>query len=120
MTFLRDRRMLILLDNREHLVASIAPLAKMILRSAPNVHMLATSREALRAAGEWIYRLKSIETPPRDTPLTAAQALGFPSVQLFVERASASLDGFTLTDAMHRSSRRFASAWTDCSWRSNW
>ena len=99
MTFLRDRHILILLDNCEHVVDSVAPLAETMLRSAPNVHILATSREALRTAGEWIYRLKSIETPPPGDILTAQQALAFPAVQLFVERASASLDGFTLTNA---------------------
>ena len=65
-----------------------------ILRRAPQVGILATSREALRAEGEWVYRLRPIEMPPETDTLTAAEALRFPAVQLFVERASASLDGF--------------------------
>lgn len=97
--FLRDRRLLLLIDNCEHLVDSIAPLVEAILRQAPNVHILATSREALRAEGEWVYRLKPMGTPPCGDVLTAAEALQFDAVQLFVERASASLDGYRLTDA---------------------
>jgi predicted ATPase/DNA-binding winged helix-turn-helix (wHTH) protein len=96
--FLQDKRLLLLLDNCEHMVDAVAPLAEAILRCAPNVHILTTSREALRAEGEWVYRLRPIETPPETESLTAAEALQFPAVQLFVERASASLDGFHLTD----------------------
>jgi predicted ATPase/DNA-binding winged helix-turn-helix (wHTH) protein len=97
--FLRDKRLLLLLDNCEHVADAIAPLTETLLRQAPNVHILTTSREALRAEGEWVYRLKPIEVPPRIDTLTAAQALQFPAVQLFVERAAASLDGYQLTDA---------------------
>jgi predicted ATPase len=97
--FLQDKRLLLVLDNCEHMVDAVAPLAEAILRCAPNVHILATSREALRAEGEWVYRLKPIATPPASASLTAEEALRFPAVQLFVERAWASLDGFRLTDA---------------------
>jgi predicted ATPase/DNA-binding winged helix-turn-helix (wHTH) protein len=97
--FLRDKHLLLLIDNCEHLVDTIAPLVETILRQAPHVHILATSREALRAEGEWIYRLKPMETPPEGDRLTADDALRFDAVQLFVERASASLDGYRLTDA---------------------
>ena len=96
---LRDKHLLLLIDNCEHLVDLIAPLVEAILRQAPNVHILATSREALRAEGEWVYRLKPMGTPPLGDVLTAAEALQFDAVQLFVERASASLDGYRLTDA---------------------
>jgi predicted ATPase/DNA-binding winged helix-turn-helix (wHTH) protein len=97
--FLRDKRLLLLLDNCEHLVDAIAPLAEAILRSAPRVSILTTSREALRAEGEWVYRLRPIELPPDTQSLSAVEAMQFAAVQLFVERASASLDGFRLTDA---------------------
>ena len=97
--YLRDKHLLLLIDNCEHLVDTIAPLVETILRQAPNVHILATSREALRAEGEWVYRLKAMETPSASESLTAAEALKFDAVQLFVERASASLDGYRLTDA---------------------
>jgi len=97
--FLRDKQLLLLLENCEHVVDAVAPLVEAILRQAPQVNILATSREALRAEGEWLYRLKPMDTPPDTGPLTAAAAERFTAVQLFVERASASLDGFRLTDA---------------------
>jgi predicted ATPase/DNA-binding winged helix-turn-helix (wHTH) protein len=97
--FLRDKRLLLLLDNCEHIVDAVAPLAEAILRSAPHVSILTTSREALRAEGEWVYRLRPIGLPPATRSQTAAEIMPFAAVQLFVERASASLDGFRLTDA---------------------
>jgi predicted ATPase/DNA-binding winged helix-turn-helix (wHTH) protein len=97
--FLRDRRMLLVLDSCEHLVETIAPLAERIFREAPEVHILATSREPLQVEGEQTYRLHPLAFPPDDEPLTAAYALTFPAVQLFVERAAADGSGFELNDA---------------------
>jgi predicted ATPase/DNA-binding winged helix-turn-helix (wHTH) protein len=98
-SFLRNKQALLVLDNCEHLVDAVAPLTEVILRQAPKVHILATSREALRAEGEWVYRLKPMEVPPDGESLTAAAALRYSAVQLFVERAAASLDGYRLSDA---------------------
>jgi predicted ATPase len=97
--FLRDKRLLLVLDNCEHIVDAVAPLVEAILRQAPHVSILATSREALRAEGEWSSRLRPMDLPPESVSLTADDALQFAAVQLFAERASASLDGFQLTDA---------------------
>jgi predicted ATPase/DNA-binding winged helix-turn-helix (wHTH) protein len=96
---LRDKQTLLVLDSCEHVIDAAASLAEQIIRSAPRVQILATSRESLRAAGEHVYRLSPLESPPDSPGLTAAKALSFSSVQLFVERAAASLDGFELTDA---------------------
>jgi predicted ATPase/DNA-binding winged helix-turn-helix (wHTH) protein len=96
--FLRDRRMLLVLDSCEHLIEAIAPLAERIFREAPEVHILATSREPLQVEGEQIYRIHPLAFPADDEPLTAAQALAFPAVQLFVKRAAAK-GGFELNDA---------------------
>jgi predicted ATPase/DNA-binding winged helix-turn-helix (wHTH) protein len=96
--FLRDRRMLLVLDSCEHLIEMIAPLAERIFREAPEVHILATSREPLQVEGEQVHRLDPLAFPPDDGPMTAAQALTFPAVQLFVERAAAH-GGFQLNDA---------------------
>jgi len=63
------------------------------------VHILATSREPLRADGERVYRLSPLDRPAASSAITAAEALAFPAVQLFVERAAAILDGFELSDA---------------------
>jgi predicted ATPase/DNA-binding winged helix-turn-helix (wHTH) protein len=95
---LRERQMLLLLDNCEHLVEAVAALAEAVFTNAPGVHILATSREPLRAAGEFVCRLPPLELPVGSAALSAAGALGFPAVYLFVERAIASLDGFILTD----------------------
>jgi predicted ATPase/DNA-binding winged helix-turn-helix (wHTH) protein len=88
--FLKGRRILLILDTCEHLVEAVAPLAAAIIEAAPQVHILATSREALRADGERVYRLDVLACPP-DTPgLTAAAIQQFPATQLFMERAIAS------------------------------
>jgi predicted ATPase len=62
------------------------------------VHILATSRESLRVEGEHVHRLLPLGSPPDDTSLTAEQALDFPAVQLFVERAFAGGGRFELND----------------------
>ena len=61
-----------------------------ILNAAPQVHILATSREALRIEGEHVYRLDALAFPPDDPELTAAAIRQFPAIQLFLERAIAS------------------------------
>nr|WP_180206117.1 winged helix-turn-helix domain-containing protein [Pseudomonas sp. SbOxS1]NYU06333.1 helix-turn-helix transcriptional regulator [Pseudomonas sp. SbOxS1] len=98
-TFLRDRHMLLVIDNCEHLIDSVALLCESLLRGAPQVHILATSRESLRAEGEFVQRLESLDCPPPIAVLDRAQALGFSALQLFVERAMANHDSFELTDA---------------------
>lgn len=95
---LRDRRMLIVLDCCEHLVEAAAAIAEDIVRQAPNVHVLATSREPLRANGEAVYRLGSLAVPPEGALLPAAETIRYPAVQLFVERAASAQRGFRLTD----------------------
>src|SRR3979411_3197190 len=97
--FLRDRRMLLVLDSCEHLIETIAPLAERIFREAPEVHILAKSREPLQVEGERVHRLDDLAFTPNDEPLTAARALTFPAVQLFVERAAANDSDFELNDA---------------------
>ena len=96
--FLHDRQMLLVIDNCEHLIDAIALLSENLLRAAPEVHILATSRESLRAEGEFVQRLGSLDCPPPIAVLDRAQALTFSALQLFVERAMASHDSFELTD----------------------
>jgi predicted ATPase/DNA-binding winged helix-turn-helix (wHTH) protein len=97
-TFLQQRRMLLVLDGCEADVDAAANLAEQIFRETPHVHILATSREALRADGEQIHRLLPLECPAPGTGQTVREALEFAAVQLFVERAASSLDGFVLTE----------------------
>jgi predicted ATPase/DNA-binding winged helix-turn-helix (wHTH) protein len=95
---LRDKRMLLLLDNCEHVIDAAASFAAAVLTGAPGVKILATSREPLGVAGERGYRLGPLGSPPRSPRLTAAEAAAFPAVQLFVERVTAIVDDFALTD----------------------
>ena len=98
-SFFRDQRMLILLDNCEHVIAAAAQMVEQILKGSAAVAILTTSREPLLAEGESLYRLPPLQLPPEASRLTAAVALTFPAVQLFVERATNRLDSFELTDA---------------------
>ncbi|HEY2010621.1 MAG TPA: winged helix-turn-helix domain-containing protein [Rhizomicrobium sp.] len=98
-TFLQGRRMLLVLDGCEPDVDAAAELAEQIFRETPHVHLLVTSREALRADGEHVYRLQSLDYPEPGEGQTVQEALGFGAVQLFVERAASSLGGFVLTDS---------------------
>ena len=88
--YLRDKRILLILDTCEHLIEAVAELASRIFAAGPQVHILATSREALRVEGEHVYKLESLACPPDDPKLTAAVARTFPAAQLFIERATAS------------------------------
>jgi predicted ATPase len=99
LAFLADKHLLIVLDNCEHVVEASAALAERVLEGAPGVHILATSRQLLGSDGEWVHRLQSLDIPPPSATLTAAQALAYSAIQLFTERAVASLDSFELSDA---------------------
>ena len=96
--FLRERRLLVVLDNCEHLLDRLTPLVERLLGVAPGLHVLATSREPLRAEGEWLHRLGALALPPAGCALSAEQALRYPAIELFVERATASVDDFQLSD----------------------
>ena len=96
---LYEKHLLLVLDNCEQVIEAAAGLAE-ALAEAPGVHVLATSREPLRAAGEWVHRLPPLDMPPStNVAPTAAEALSFGAVELFVERASACLGGYELTES---------------------
>lgn len=97
---LSDRRLLLVLDNCEQVADTAAALAEAILREAPHVKIIATSREPLRADGEIVFRLDGLTCPPHDTDIGAEDALAFPAVRLFADRASAAYREFVLTDAL--------------------
>jgi predicted ATPase/DNA-binding winged helix-turn-helix (wHTH) protein len=90
LTFIGDRKILLVLDNCEHVIGVVAALAERVVSEAPQAHILATSREALRVEGEHVHLLYSLEFPPEDAGLTAVEALRYPAAQLFMERAAAS------------------------------
>jgi predicted ATPase/DNA-binding winged helix-turn-helix (wHTH) protein len=97
--YLRDTRYLLVLDNCEHVIGSVAVLAEYLLRETSGVDILATSREPLLSEGEYVFDLAPLPSPPVSPELDAAAALTFPAVQLFVERAVGGSDSFRLTDA---------------------
>jgi predicted ATPase/DNA-binding winged helix-turn-helix (wHTH) protein len=87
LTFLTERRILLVLDSCEHVIDAVAPLVDSLFQTAPFVHIIATSREPLQVSGEHLYWL-----PPLGFPLneaTSADLLVFPALQLFMERAAA-------------------------------
>jgi len=95
---LRGRRTLLVLDSCEHVIDALAPLAERIVREAPELHLLATSRESFRADGERVYRLFPLDCPPQRDGLTMADILAYPASQLFVERIAESLSEFELSE----------------------
>jgi non-specific serine/threonine protein kinase len=95
-TAVREKSMLLILDNFEQ-VLDAAPLIGRLLSAAPRLKALVTSRSPLRVAGEREYALPPLMTPPLDLPLEPEAVGAYPSVALFVERASAVKSDFMLT-----------------------
>jgi predicted ATPase/DNA-binding winged helix-turn-helix (wHTH) protein len=88
LAFMRQRRLLLVLDNCEPMIKAAAQLAERVAEAAPQAYILVTSREALQAAGEHVHILSSLEIPPENANLTATEALRYPATQLFMERAA--------------------------------
>ena len=95
--FLRRRRMLLILDNCEHLIEACAAFAEQVLRCSAGTRTLSTSREALGVAGEVAWRLPSLRTAPPNMVLSVDALLDYPASRLFVERAQAVAPTFRLT-----------------------
>ncbi|GAA2412089.1 hypothetical protein GCM10010404_82520 [Nonomuraea africana] len=90
---LRGRRLLLVLDNCEHVVDQAAKLAETLLRSVEGLRILATSREPLNVAGETLWSVPALDLPAGSELLTVAKA---DAVRLFMARAAASARGFAL------------------------
>jgi predicted ATPase/DNA-binding CsgD family transcriptional regulator len=97
--YLRDRTVLVVLDNCEHVVGAAAELADALLRNCPGVRILATSREPLGGAGETTWRVPSLAVPPGSgtDDLALEQLTAYEAVRLLVDRAVAALPGFAVT-----------------------
>ena len=80
----RDKHALLLLDNAEHLITTVAEIAEQLLRDLPALTILCTSREPLRVAAEHVYPLGSLPIPDRDDPELERS----PAVRLFIDRAA--------------------------------
>ncbi|MGC2408246.1 MAG: tetratricopeptide repeat protein [Candidatus Cybelea sp.] len=96
--FLRDREILLVLDNCEHLLDAVAAFVQTVLPQSEHVRFLATSREALRTAGETVYEIPTLEWPPPETILAGSAASQYSAVELFADRAGAYDAAFTLDD----------------------
>jgi predicted ATPase/DNA-binding winged helix-turn-helix (wHTH) protein len=96
--FLHDKRALLVLDNCEHVANAAASLAEHLFSGAPRVHLLTTSREALRVEGEHAHHLGPLGTPTEGIGMNVDTVQTFPAVQVFLERAAASGWSGELTD----------------------
>jgi len=98
-SYLRDKTLLLILDNCEHLIEACARLADALLRAAPQLTILASSREALGIAGETAYHVPSLDIPNPQSSIPLIELKRYAAARLFVERAAAAKAGFTLNDA---------------------
>lgn len=98
MAHFQDRPALLVFDNCEHLVDAVAALAEALWRAAPRLRILTTSREPLRAEGEFVHRLPALDCPPQEGSLSAEALVAFPAARLFVERMEAGGQPLALTD----------------------
>jgi predicted ATPase/DNA-binding SARP family transcriptional activator len=96
---LRHTRLLLILDNCEHVAVEAARVVDSVLTTCSQVTVLATSREILGARGEHVYHLPSLDVPSSDDKLNAETAMKFSAVTLFAERANAVDTRFAVTDA---------------------
>ena len=93
---LGTRRLLLVLDNCEHLLGAVSPLVETIIAACPNLAVLATSREPLRLPGERVWQVAPLAVPPARA--SAAEVTAAPAGTLFVTRARAAEPSFALTD----------------------
>ncbi len=95
--YLKRKRLLLIVDNCEHVIDEAARIVDAILRSCPQVRLLATSREPLRIAGEHVYRVPSLAVPPPGESPSAEDALRYDAIALFARRAADCDATFQLT-----------------------
>jgi predicted ATPase/DNA-binding winged helix-turn-helix (wHTH) protein len=94
---LRHRRLLLVLDNCEHVIDASAELAETLLRAVPGLTILVTSREALGIGGETGWRVPSLTVPAADHAASSDDLMDYEGVHLLVERARAADSGFAIT-----------------------
>jgi predicted ATPase/DNA-binding CsgD family transcriptional regulator/uncharacterized protein HemY len=93
----RERRLLLVLDNCEHLLGACAHVVGELLAGCPGVRLLATSREPLGLDGERVWRVPPLLVPEQSDGVDPHAAIAYPAVALFVERAREAQPGFVLT-----------------------
>ena len=96
---LRPRRLLLALDNCEHLIDACARVCQRLLASSPGLRLIATSREPLRVAAETVWQVHPLSVAPGGAALAPEDALRYEAIRLFAARAAASLPGFAIGPA---------------------
>jgi predicted ATPase len=97
--YLRRKRLVLILDDCEHLIESCAEVPERLLNSCPDLHILSTSREPLRVPGERRWRVQPLAVPALDGPSVFDAVSRSAAPRLFVERARAIDPEFELTEA---------------------
>ena len=98
MDYLRNKSLLLVLDNCEHLVSACAVLVNPLLQACPDLHILATSREALGIAAERTYLVPSMSFPEQGEKIALEELLKYEAVDMFMRRAKVALPGFELNE----------------------
>ena len=96
--YAKDRRLLVVLDNCEHLVQACAELVTQLLQAGPHLKILASSRESLRVSGEASYPVPALAVPDPGKAVALPAMTQYEAVLLFVDRAMAALPSFQLTE----------------------
>lgn len=94
---LDGKRLLLVLDGCEHVIAAVAELAENLLARLPELALLATSRESLRIDGEGVYRLFPLACPPVQAGMTLSDLMRYPAAELFIERVRSASIGCHLS-----------------------
>jgi predicted ATPase/DNA-binding winged helix-turn-helix (wHTH) protein len=94
----RSRKLLIILDNCEHVIEAVALLAEQLYQESEQIYLLTTSRELLKVGGEHCWRVLPLDFPPDGSEQTANAVLRYPAVQLLARRVVARAGSFILTD----------------------
>jgi predicted ATPase/DNA-binding winged helix-turn-helix (wHTH) protein len=95
---MENRRVLVVLDSCEHLVDAAAAFVEALLGRSPALTILTTSRERLRASGEWVHQISALDAPPKSFILSAEEMRHYPAVAMFEDRAACALGGYRLSD----------------------
>ncbi len=98
-SLVRSRKLLIILDNCEHVIEAVALLAEQLYRETEQVYLLTTSRELLKVEGEHCCRVLPLDYPPDGSEQTANAVLRYPAARLLLQRAAARAGNVVLSDA---------------------
>ena len=107
---LAERRLLLILDNCEHLIDEVAAVAETLVRHCPMLHLLATSRETLQVDGEAVLHLDPLSVPDTGDSVSVADLRESPAAMLFADRAALAAPGFELDDRTAPGVARIAAA----------